>query len=104
MQTCFQGLHVFLKYDIFCFKRYEYWENTGYFSHKLYFIKKKNICKTYDVIICTNDKIEDFNINDFLIGKIQILKLKLLNIKIFLLIGKIFPNQVKKKKGKKGIK
>ena len=92
------------KYEKFCFKRYEYWENKDSPSHKFYFIKKKNTYKTYDLIICTTQKDEEFDLMKFF--KMQALDIKIEKIKYqdFSFGWKNISKQNNNKKGKKGHK
>ena len=96
------------KYDKFCFKIYKYSENSDYFKYKLYFIKKKNINKTYDIIVCTNDKNENFHIgNIFLRGCVcerSGIKFETIEYKELSFDWKNISTPNKNKKGKKGHK
>jgi len=92
------------KYEKFCFKRYEYWDDTGYCCNKFYFIKKKNTYKTYDIIICTNKKEEEIDINQFFKWKVTDVKIENITYKDLSFDWKNISKQSKNKKGKKGHK
>ena len=95
---------LFEKYEKFCFKRYEYWDNNDYCCHKFYFIKKKDNYKTYDIIICTNKQIKEFDINQFFKSEILDIKIDTIKYEELSFDWKNISKQNKNKKGKKGHK